>query len=251
MRCDESVFKAIRGVLRRAGYSCRQDVTVHKCIRRGYLVGQKDDVHFHLETSPRGFNLEFYEDVVRDNRNGGRYHFDKMAKMPYLRRKKVELILQKVVAKLEVLGFVDRSEVPHTRARAFVLEQRAELIDFQGDDMYDPDRRQYYNDEDADKIRIRDGEIRYYYNRYTGHLHRGEVWHHINNMWWVIEAEDEVHNVAAFELFFYDPAKHPRRRPCDPLARMKSVLKKLVDREDFEKAIGLRNAIRRKEAVHA
>jgi hypothetical protein len=249
LRCHEPTLSAIRGVLRREGYSCRQDKTVHKCIRKAHLAGKKGDVHFVLECGPRGFQVNFYENVVRDNKCGGRYHFDKMAKMPYLRRLKVEFIHQRLIAELEIFGFVDRTPVKSDRARAFVLQERAELLDFQGPTFYDVERQYSYNYEDADKIRIRDGEIRYFYDRYDGSLHRGEVWRHINNMWWVIENESTVSNIACFELFFYDPARHPRRRPHDPLATMKRKLKKMVDREDFEKAIGLRNAIRREERV--
>lgn len=251
LRCHGPTLSAIRGVLRREGYSCRQDPKVHKCIRKAHLMGQKDDVHYVLECGPRGFKLDFYEDVIRDNKNGGRYHFDKMAKMPYLRRLKVQLIHQKLAAELEVMGFAECAKVPYDRARAWVLEQRAELLDFQGPTFYDAERQYSYNCEDADKLQIRDGEIRYYYDRYTGHLHRGEVWRHINNMWWVIENEREVSNIACFELFFYDPAKHPRRRHEDPLGRMKRKLKKIVDNQEFEKAIGLRDAIRRAEKPEA
>jgi len=249
LRCHEPTLSAIRGVLRREGYSCRQDPKVHKCIRKAHLMGRKDDVHYALECGPRGFKLDFYEDVIRDNKCGGRYHFDKMAKMPYLRRLKVQLIHQKLASELEVMGFVSRFGVPHDRARAWVLEQRAELLDFQGPNFYDEERRYSYNCEDADKIQIRDGEIRYFYDRYDGSLHRGEVWRHINSMWWVIENETTVSNIACFELFFYDPARHPRRRPHNPMKTMEHALKKMVEKRDFERAIGLRDAIRREERL--
>lgn len=243
---DLPTFKELRSVFHRAGYICLQDKKVAKCIRRGYYAGMKDDVHFVLGADPTGFKVEFYEDVIRDNMWGGRYHFDKMAKMPYLRRLKVQLIIGKLIAKLDVLGFADRTPVKSENdAWAFVLQERADLIAFQGQRMYE-EPRAYYNERDADGIDLKDGDIRYF-RTWKGSLCRGEVWHHINNMWWVICGRRQVHNVAAFDLFTYDSSKHQRREPVRVLDRLKRKLKKLVDSEEFEKAIGLRDAIRKLE----
>jgi hypothetical protein len=88
---DKDLVNSMKRTMKKAGYSFRQDVTVAKCIRRGYFAGSKDDVHFHAEAACSGLMIEFYEDVIRDNKCGGRYHFDKMAKMPYLRRRSREI----------------------------------------------------------------------------------------------------------------------------------------------------------------
>jgi hypothetical protein len=251
MRFDKDLLNSMKRTLKKAGYSFRQDVKVAKCIRRGYYVGGKDDVFFAAEAGARGLKIEFYEDVIRDNKCGGRYHFDKMAKMPYLRRQKVNLIHQKLAARLEILGFRDATPVPSSRAWAFVQQERAGLMAFQGERFYEDERYQGYgNSEDADGKLIVEGQLKYCRN-YWGELRRGFAWRHINNMWWVICSESEVYNIAAFDLFDWDPARHKRREVRNPAGRVERLLQKAVAAQQFEKAIGLRDALRRmsKEAV--
>lgn len=243
MAFDEYLLNSMRRTMKKAGYSFRQDVTVAKCIRRMYYAGSKDDVHFACDASTTGLKIEFYENVIRDNKCGGRYHFDKMAKMPYLRRMKVKLIHEKLAARLEILGYTCSNTVPHERAAAYLWQARADLIGFQGQRMYD-EERQPYNDTDKDGVRIQDGELRYYRD-YGGHLKRGIAWHHINNMWWVLSNEHEVHNVCCRDLFTYDPEKHPRREVPRVLDRLEDKLNRAVKARNFEKAIGLRDAIRK------
>lgn len=242
---DKETLASLKRTMKKAGYVFRQDVTVAKIIRRCHFAGHKDDVHFTCEVSPCGIKIEFYEDVVRDNKSGGRYHFDKMDKMPYLRRLKVKLIHEKLAARLELLGFVDDTPIGSDRAAAWVLQERASLIAFQGEKFYEnPVYWIYGNSTDADGREIVEGQIKYFRD-WSGHLLRGEAWHHINNMWWVILHKGEVQNVAAFDLFDYDPSRHPRKKSRDPLPRMERKLRKLVEREEFEKCSGLRDAIRR------
>lgn len=242
---DRETFASIKRTMKKAGYIFRQDVTVAKSIRRGHFAGYKDDVHFVCDVSPIGIKLEFYEDVIRDNKCGGRYHFDKMEKMPYLRRMKVRLIHEKLAARLEILGFTDSTPITSKSAYAFVLQDRADLIAFQGEKFYEnPVYWTYGNSEDADKRTIIEGQVKYFRD-WSGHLLRGEVWHHINNMWWVIVNKSEVHNIASFELFDYDPARHPRKESKDPLPRMERKLSRLVERQEFEKCGALRDAIKR------
>jgi len=244
-RHDEYLVKSMKRTMKKAGYSFRQDVKVDKLIRRVHFAGSKDDVHFYAEAYPIGFKIEFYEDVVRDNKCGGRYHFDKMEKMPYLRRLKVKLILEKLATRLEIIGFRDETPVPSSRAWAFVQQERAGLIAFQGEKFYEDDRyRGYGNCTDADGKEIVEGSVKYCRN-YWGELRRGFAWRHINNMWWVICGEGEVYNIASFDLFDWDPARHKRHEVRDPAARVERLLKKAVAAQQFEKAIGLRDALKR------
>lgn len=244
---DKELVKSLKRTMKKAGYSFCQDVTVHKLIRRCHFAGSKDDVFFACEASVTGLKIEFYENVIRDNKCGGRYHFDKMEKMPYLRRLKVQLILQKLAARLEILGFRDSTPVTSKSAEAFVLQERADLIAFQGEKFYEDPRYWIHgNSEDADDKQIVEGQVKYFYH-WSGTLMRGVAWHHINNMWWVIVNKGEVHNVAAFELFDYDPTRHGRRGCRDAKRRMERKLEKLVKAQQFEKAIGLRDALRKLE----
>lgn len=243
MAFDVYLLNSMKRTMKKAGYSFRQDITVNKRIRRNYFAGRKDDVFFACEADPNGLKIEFYENVIRDNPCGGRYHFDKMSKMPYLRRLKVMLIHAKLAARLEILGFTCSNPVPHDRAAAFVWQARADLIGFQGQRMYD-EERQHHNDTDADGLRIVDGEVRYF-RGYDGHLNRGVAWHNINNMWWVICHAGKVRNICCHDLFAYDPERHHRREVPNALSVMEGKLARMVKAQKFEKAIGLRDAIHR------
>lgn len=249
---DTMTYFLVRRLLRRAGFTFHLDPEVrkrYKCISKDYHAGSCGDVHFVSQIYPAGFRFQFYENVIRDNPCGGLYHFDKMAKAPYLWRLRVTLIRRKIGKLLARLGFTDATDRPPADALGWVRHERAKQDAFQRTTVHEPPA---YGSDDAEKRPLRDGEIRYFRD-WNGRLLRGPVYHHINNMWWVLVSPTEVRNMACFDLFTFDPAKHKRKENVNAIRRMKDTLKKVVDREDFERAICLRDEIKRREqseAVH-
>lgn len=241
---DRMTYFLMRRLLRREGFTFRLDPEVrkrYKCISKNYHAGERQGVHFVSQIYPAGFRFEFYENVIRDNPIGGRYHFEKMAKAPYLWRLRVTLMFKKMSKLLTRLGFRDVTARPPADALGWVRYERAR---------HGAHSTPEYGVTDADGKRLQDGEIRYFRD-WNGRLLRGPVYHNINNMWWVLVSPTEVRNIACFELFTYDPAKHKPKESLNALARMKDVLKKVVDREDFERAIRLRDEIKRQEQTEA
>jgi UvrB/uvrC motif len=240
---DWETHEAIRMLLVRDGFTFHQDPKTKKnyrCLAKYHHTGKKQDLHFYSNLSGRNHEILFYEDAIRDNQNGGRYHFDKLAKMPYQRRKKAELAIRKVTRLLLSLGFVDASTPKMELAIDRCMQEREELGLFQGDRFY-AEPPSIYNSKDRDGNLLRDGQIRYFWD-YYGRLGRGVVFHHINNMWWVIASPHTLLNIGSGDFFEWRPGM-PLKRPDLRHKRIAKALKAAVENQDFEKAIILRDLV--------
>lgn len=248
---DWDTHEAIRMMLVRDGFTFHQDPHTKKhyrCLAKNHHTGEKQDLHFSSRLSGRHHEIVFFEDVVRDNRNGGRWHFDKLAKMPYQRRKKAQLAIGKVSRLLLSLGFTDTAESSPALAIDRCMIQRESLGRFQGDRFYAQPPHDY-NSKDCDGNLLRDGQIRYFWD-YCGRLGRGVVMHHINNMWWVIASPYTLLNIASFDFFDWKPGM-PLKKPCNREKKLNTALQKAVDIRNYERAIVLRDLLGDKPLAQA
>lgn len=244
---DWGTHESIRMMLVRDGFSFHQDPDIKKryrCLARNHHSGRKQDLCFTSRLTGRHHEILFYEDVVRDNQNGGKYHYDKLAKMPYQRRLKAQLAIRKVKTLLLSLGFKDESRVYSGDSLAAVMEHRAELEDFQGADFYRRERLEY-NCVDSDGVAMHDGDTRYFWTS-NGHIQRGIAYRNINNMWWVATGPYSYTNRANFDLFAWNPAMGRKRMA--PLEILERYLKKFVEGQEFERAIVLRDMLKERAA---
>lgn len=243
LEADWRTYGKVIGLLRREGFRISLDRSIHRSIRKHYHVGRRGDVMVAAEAHGVHCKFEFYEDVIRDNRHGGRYHFDKMAKAPYLWRLQVTLLHRKIGGLLHSLGFRDRTDEKPRDAFHEMQLHRASLESFHGPRLW-KDMRASYNVEDGEGREINDGETRWFYER-NGRLMRGQCWHHINNMWWVIVDRYDLRNIAAFDLFTYDPAKHPRKWSPHPIQNLSRALELTVKAKNYRKAAVMSDALAR------
>ncbi len=246
---DWHTYNAVRRLMRRHGFTFHVDPEMRRQydrIWRGYHVGRRGDVLFHAEIFPAGCRVQFHEDVVRDNSNGGRYTYDKMQKSPYLWRLRVTLAISRIAELLKKRGFVDRTAPKPKDAMDFVRIKRAEHDEFHAGRI---SSTPWYNSEDADKAPMKDGDRRCFRAR-NGRIMRGTVYHNINNMWWVVVDRYEVTNLAAFELFTYDPARHVRKEHPEPVLKMARALERAVKRTDFLRAAAIQGALNRVTTAH-
>ena len=211
---DWETYKSLRMALVRYGFTfhqCPRAKKYYRNIAHTIHTGKRQDVFFHSQITGRHTEFTFYEDVIRDNSNGGRWHFDKLSKMPYLRRLRTKLAMKRIIDVLLSIGFTrdDRNVYP-ADALAAVMKHRRELEDFQGPEFYTrPQER--YNTIDADGVVMKDGDVRYFWD-YSGRLLRGTVYRNINNMWWVVCNQFCYRNVANFQLFAWKPEMGRRRK---------------------------------------
>ena len=182
--------------------------------------GRKANLEFKAERYPAGFKLEFFQNIVTVNSNGGFYDFDKYKLMPYLIKLLFRNELRHIKHFLESLGHVDTLAPTLKRAYDQIVQRyieswhKPQTAPFRLEDLHGTTCDHSYNNQDRDKKTIFCGQVKYFRRR-DGSLARGIVYHNINNMWWVILSENEFTNVADFHLF--DPTEEDyriRRLPC-------------------------------------
>lgn len=195
----EKVFK----LLKERGFEIQTDQEILKkypILSDTHWEGFKGQLLFKAHIYPAGFQLEFYQEVVTENRHGGYYDFDKFKKMPYLIRCEFIIIRKHISHLLELEGYANKTEPTFKYAFDDVMyrikscrhyEEGKELPEFEFPS---------YNSKDRDGKQIYNGQVKYFRDR-KGRLKRGTVYHNINNMWWVILNKHDFTNVASFHLF--------------------------------------------------
>lgn len=246
---DWESYRAALSLLRDMGYALHRDPFMDrfKFKASNKHAGSKGDVHFHSEVNPAGFKFEFYEDVVRDNKYGGRHHFDKMLKMPYLRRLKVTLAHRKIQALLESRGFVMTTLPKPATAMEAIERRRAETRE--SHPYLVAEKQPDYNVMDEDKVRLKDADVRYFWSP-NGRLRRGRCYYNMNSMWWCAYSPTEWMNEAAWRYFSYDPKKHGRKLSIDPIVKISRALRAAVEKNDYERARVIRDALVRMTPLH-
>jgi len=170
-------------------------------------------------------------------------HFDKLRKMPYLRRLAFFWIRNNILALLGRLGFTIRQGNEGLSPMDRILKDRRESWHWKPG-INHADGQPDYNVQDADKVRLQDGDVRYFWSP-NGRLCRGRAYYNLNNMWWVITSGGDLHNEAAWRLFSYDAARHGRKLSLDPLVRISAALRHAVEQQQYERAAKIRDAIAR------
>ena len=91
----------IFNMLRAEGFTIENDAEVAKCIRDDYYIGRRGDLELYAHRYPAGFEIIFFQNIVIENQNGGRYDFDKFQKMPYMIRLRFIKYRDKIIALLK------------------------------------------------------------------------------------------------------------------------------------------------------
>ena len=208
----------IFNMLRAEGFSIENDAEVAKCIRRDYYIGRRGDLELYAHRYPAGFEIMFFQNVVIENKNGGRYDFHKFQKMPYMIRLRFMKYRDKIIALLKsVEDLKDESKADPRLAEEWIKARYVEEWHHEQKDMnfllsdLDGQTQESYNGRDRDEKTLHNGDVKYF-RHWDGRLYRGRVYHNINNMWWVILDRFTVRNVASFELFDLTPEDNRRRQ---------------------------------------
>ena len=236
-------------LLRSLGWRVQLDPHTKKhypCISKDHHHAQRGDLQAKLRVSGRVFDIEFFQDVVHENKNGGQYDFDRRKKMPYLIGLQYEAAVRKVAACIEGLGLPALKRDVKLKGQALVDQRRSELLAFQGPKFYDDDKYPSYNCTGADKAMLRDGQRVWLVAEWgpVGRWQAGIAYRNINNMWWVLLPGDVVRNEADFRLHSTPPA-NPRGRHFSIEYRVNAIERlkaKAVKAEKFELAARLRDA---------
>ena len=213
-------------MLRKEGFTIENDVNVAKCIRSNHFTGRCGDLEFVADRYPRGFKIQFFQNIVFENRNGGRFDYDRFQKMPYMIRLQFLNYRNKIVSFLNDLEDLKDDTDPKPRfAEEWIKVRYTEEwfheqnnTDFKLSDL-DGQTQPDYNGTGRDGEMLHNGDVKYFRGM-DGYLCRGRIYHNINNMWWVIVDKYTVRNVADFELFDLRPEdnRHRQKKPVVPAA---------------------------------
>lgn len=230
---------ALLAHLRARGFHLEPDQTVDQIIRADYQRGGKGALECRLTLSGRHIELAFFQNVVRENRHGGQYDFDKRKKMPFLIGKQYELERGKIAAMMASRGYPLARKV-ELRGMDFIDDQRAELAATHRG-MYDKPP-EAYNSATANKGTAADGDT-VYFRHWNKRWQIGTAHHNINNMWWVLLPCGTVTNVASFELHLAAPETGLKGRAFDETHRKRKQMESLqraAGRKDLARIATLR-----------
>jgi hypothetical protein len=257
-------------VLKALRFSIEDDPKIvknYRSLRKYHRIARSGDLFAHCETYPAGSNFEFYQEIVKENPNGGRYDFGKVGKMPYLIRKRFERAIAALRADLLAHGFTERTKVtsPIPDPLAYFnghwdgeYERKRGVHRFERDETGWPSAKELglRNRTDRDGAELTHGALRYARD-HKGYLLRGTVYGGINGRWLLIYGpghRDYTH-VSAHELFTCSPAAVPRKTHPNPEDGRRRAAEKVrremaaaVKVENFEVAARLRDEARRIES---
>jgi len=237
---NRDLFKDILRLLKKIGWKVGYDPEVQKeypSLNSTYRYAIWKGLECKLEYYPAGMKIEFYQNIVPGKRKDGKgeYEFNKIQYMPYLILLRLKYTCHKLREQLE------------SQKRYSVSEKVISKLDWHGSlnlDYYKTDKEKVsrikttdkqpeesYNNQDRDKKKILNGQIKYFRDR-QGTLKRGIAYHNINNMWWMIINHETYTNIASFDLFDVTIEDLEKRR----LAKHRSPKSYTVRKESLGKA---------------
>jgi hypothetical protein len=256
---DRKVWVALLRTLKRLGFSIEDDPSIaanFPSLRATHRAGRRGDLQWHGETYPTGCNIEFFQELVTVNPNGGRYDFDRVAKMNYPIRKSYERAIAALSQCLLDQGFRDVSGIKSANPDPlayFNNKWDSEWDKKRGIHRFPRDEAGWPSDveislwdrRDADGATLHHGDVRLTRD-HKGYLRRGRVYGGIGGMWLFVygPGRTDFTHVSARELFGWRPGLARKQYP-NPVARITSRKQAAVKAEQFELAARLRDALRR------
>lgn len=249
------VFDKVIRFMRNRGWEITVDSAIHerhKSLWSTHKEGVKGELHCKIETTGRSFTVEMWSEYNSDNRNGGRYCFDRRKRMPYLIGKACDLellYLKSYMCRITDHPFDDRD---YDKESADQKLQR--LLTSSGH--YRPELghapfSMESNRRSADGFLLEHGQTVYFRDR-KGYMMRGQAFYNLNNMWWVKLNRFNLTNLANFELYT-SPPPPPGRRKCvserTRRSRVEELMTAAIAKMDFTRAEVLKNVLFRDEKL--
>lgn len=215
-----TVIRMLRGMGWRI-IPCPETKARYPILSKWHKYGECGDLKASIEIFPAGFRFEFYHEFNVTHSSGGKYEFHKWERAPYLLRLQFIKTANAIIKKLQAVMPCRIDEVDNElRGAAFIVKQfqshsfapKNQITDVTQIPSFMSSYDLTQNNNDRDKKKIVCGDTKYYRSERTGRLVRGQAWHNINNMWWVILPSGEVRNEASWRLFDPTPADFAQRR---------------------------------------
>jgi len=244
----EEIRAAIIRHLRTRGWRVHLDPIIRRrypIIHQSYHRGNKGLLEVKIEVSSWAIRIEFFQNIVRQNRNGGEYDFEKRRRMPYLIGLAYQLERNRLADMLrERFGILLQLE-ERRRGIHYIMARRLSIRQSHGWSFYRCEQP-LYNIQGAHGRPIHTGEIVYFRSRSTGRMLRGIAFHNINSMWWVLLPCGTVLNESVHALAprWHFQKLHGREFSEDIRRSRISTLEKLaVSNRQYEHAARFRDAL--------
>lgn len=226
----------------------------YKCLSSTHRQGKKGDLEFKSDVYPAGFKIDFFQNIVVENSNGGEYDFDKFDKMPYLIKKSFLNESNHIRLFLEKHKITDDSKSELKSSEGKVFQHICEYRDmhhasdpFSSLEASVGHTSSNCNNEDRDKKQLFNGDVKYFRD-HKGNLNRCVVYHHINNMWFGIINKDRYINSGSFEYFDCIPSEVRRKiHPCRKQI-LEAKKNECISNDLLEKAIIFRDILKTEES---
>ncbi|WP_439398457.1 hypothetical protein ACRQ5Q_14415 [Bradyrhizobium sp. PMVTL-01] len=233
--------------MRSRGWSIKRDRKVHqhyRSISQDHRLGARGSLRCVIEITGRVVKVEFWSTLSpQDNRNGRRYDFDKLGRMPYMDRLRVELEFKRIMRWLETLApvTVKRQSERHLTPIQRIEKGYAESCNTdkalgRPKCDYDSNRRSH------DGALLTQGQTVWLADR-KGRITRGVTYYNLNSMWWVI-AGGQLFNESCDSLHVTPPTD--LRIKQNERTRRNSLEKELaiaVQRMHFQRAEVLKRVL--------
>lgn len=235
------VFGPLLRILRDLGWSVRENPEVKKhytSLSPNCRLASNGTLRATIELSGRVIEIGIWATSWPiENRAGRRYDFNKLKRMQYLERLRVQALHTKLIAWLETLGPVSVASTPLKRETALEAIQRSYAECWHTNkELGRPVCEIANNATSKDGQRIQHGSVVWFADR-NGRILRGTAYYHINSMWWVVCAKYDRRNLSCKELYCTVPenlrAKHNDRKRR---ARLEIELTKAIRGMNFKRA---------------
>lgn len=245
---SRKAFHSVMRLLRKIGFAVGRDPDIerrYKTLGPSHRSGRRGELEFKAEYSSRGLEVDFFQNVVFENPYGGHADFDKLAKMPYLIRKRFDWTIAKLRNLLQRMGVTESPREPSFYTEPLENYRHrwgSHPSDFGPDGLLTDRAMARWQQNGRDGIPLRTGDLKY--ARVRGRLVCGRVHGGINGMWFLLygvgriepKGSFENHNAGAF--FSCDhPGQEPRRWFPERYRRGRRAvaLSKAIERRDWKR----------------
>lgn len=255
------VFARIVQTLNRLGWTCTMPpIDPHSVKQYGgdvarwsaerHRVCSKGDLKAELETSGRCIKLEMWQDVTpSENRNGGRYDFNKEDRMPYVLRLEMERTRRRIRDYLcnVFAGYAFKESKPKLGFNGVTaLEHAARARRESGHYVPALDRARISNgggDRSADGYQLENGTPVYAIS-YEGRVITGIAFYSLNGNWQIVTGRYGLTYVWHSQIYVKCPGNVRMKRNADQRRkRLEAELAKAVKSMQFERAAQLRDIL--------
>jgi len=251
----DDIFLPLLKAMKRRGWVVTADPETlkhYRCLSTSRRLASKGDLRAKIRISGRVIELDYWAETWPiDNTNGRQYDFEKMARMNYLDRLRVQLEMSRLQSWLETLAPIECKVLEAKDLPALQRIERRYAESWHSDkSLGRPVCRHDGNSTSKDGERIVHGATVWYVG-HNGRVERGVAYYNINNMWWVVPSVDTLCNLASHEIFCRQPADlRTKQNERARRERLETELALAVRRMDFRRAELLKNILFGAEKVY-